>query len=356
MPVDPDQLQALQTHDNNKKVGEIPYFYGIPSKDQLTAKQIITKIENASTICQWNDEAKAQRLANCLKGPAYTWFEGLKRSHRLNQKDWPTLKKYFLKQYEKLITASVLTRSLKEIQMKTTETVAEYSDRCQAVFNEYYDQYVEKSCKFNEVNHAGNNAANRELVKLSMETAAQFMMIYMQMTLYEAGLLEYIRLEVATKTYDNLMDLQSAAADAEARHSTKKVTLHYLGEDSDNEEAGAASAEVHLLEDEEYDTIATLYQSRGKKMPSFFRRGYGKMQQRRKQSAASQLTKEQKALLDCWHCGKKGHVVSECRQKQAGKPKAPGAGPKNKKVNEAEAGASKDVTSIRTVNVRSLNY
>jgi hypothetical protein len=191
----------------------------------------------------------------------------------------------------------------------------------------------------------------------SMKTAAQLMMIYMQMTLYEAGLLDYIRLEVAAKTYDNLMDLQSAAADAEARHSTKKVTLHSLDQELDDED-DHEEAGVHVLEEEEFETIATIYKSRGKKMPSFFKKGYNRMKQQQKKNngngAASRLTKEQKALLDCWHCGYKGHVVSECRQKQAGRPKNPNAGPKNKKVNAADAAApAAKVDSIRTV---SLNY
>jgi hypothetical protein len=355
MPVDPAQLQALDQHESNKKVGEIPQFHGIPAKDQLTAKQMITKIERAANICNWNDAAKAQRLANALKGPAYTWYEGLKRSHRLNPEDWNVLRKHFLKQYEKLVTASILTRSLKDIQMKPNETVSEYNDRSQAVFNEYYDQYIDKACKLDEVTHAGNVAANHPLMTESMKTAAQLMMIFMQMTLYEAGLLDYIRLEVATKTYENLMDLQTAAADAEARHSTKKVTLHAIEQDDDEDDEGA---EVHVLEEEEYDTIAVLYKSRGKKMPAFFRKGYNRMKQQQKKnngnSAASRLTKEQKALLECWHCGYKGHVISECRQKQAGKPKNPNAGPK-KKVNAADAAASTStkVDSIRTV---SLNY
>lgn len=67
--------------------------------------------------------------------------------------------------------------------MKTNESVAEYSDRCQAVFNEYYDQYIDQCCQVGEVEHAGSIAANHELMKASMQVSAHFMMIFMQMTL-----------------------------------------------------------------------------------------------------------------------------------------------------------------------------
>jgi uncharacterized protein (DUF1778 family) len=354
MPADPDQLEALAQHDSNKKIGEIPYFHGIPSKDLLTAKQTILKIETAAPICGWNDAAKAQRLATALKGPAFTWYEGLKRSHRLDQKDWPTLKRYFLEHYEKLVTASVLTRSLKEIQMKPTETVAEYSDRCQAVFNEYYDQYVEKSCKMNEVQHASNTPANREFLRLGMETAAQYMMIYMQMTLFEAGLLDHIRLEVATKRYDNLMDLQRAAAEAEASRNTKRVLVSAVEEADDDDELDDSSC-IPLTE-EDYETVATVYRSRGKKMPAFYKKRYNQLQLNNRQnqpnSAAVRLSKKEKADMECWHCGKKGHLISECRGKAAGKPKAPGAGPKNKKVNATDT----EEVQVRVARVNSLNF
>lgn len=113
MPSDPAQLLALDQHESNKKVED---FYGGPSKHKLMEKHLIARIENAAPICNWDNAAKAQRLANTLKGAAYTWYEGLKRSQRLDPKDWMTLKKYFLKQYEMLISLSTLTLSLKEIQ------------------------------------------------------------------------------------------------------------------------------------------------------------------------------------------------------------------------------------------------
>src|SRR5574343_1523497 len=352
MPADPAQLQALDQHESNKKIGELPYFHGIASKDLCTAKQLVTRLEHAADVCGWTPKAKAQRFAATLKGPAYTWYEGLKRSHRLNPKDWPTLKKYFLQQYEKLVTSSTLTRSLKDIQMKSTETVAEYNDRCQAVFNEYYDQYVDKCCQINEVVHAGNVAANHELMKASMEVSAQFMMIYMQMTLYEAGLLEYIRLEVATKKYDSLMDLQLAAQNAEARHSTKKTTLHSLALGAGPEDDQEGEDQINeIVELEDYDTVATIFRSMGRKMPSNFRKKFKSQQQTRaKGNAALNLSRDQKKEMDCWHCGKKGHLISECRGKSSGKPKAPGAGPKNRKINEVEEQQG------RLVNIDSLNF
>jgi hypothetical protein len=121
MTVDPAHMQALNQHESNNKVGEIPYFCGILTMDQLTTKQMISKINRDRNICTWNDTTKAQRLANALKGPANTWYEGLKRSH---PEDWNVLKKYFLKQYVKLVTDSMLTRSLKEVRMRTNKTIS----------------------------------------------------------------------------------------------------------------------------------------------------------------------------------------------------------------------------------------
>ncbi len=72
MSADPAQLHALNQHDRNKKVADIPHWHAILGKDTLTAKQLIQKIEHAAGICQWDNAAKAQQLGAVVRGPAST--------------------------------------------------------------------------------------------------------------------------------------------------------------------------------------------------------------------------------------------------------------------------------------------
>lgn len=357
MPADPAQLQALNQHDRNKKVADIPHWSAIPGKDTLTAKQLIQKIEHAAVICQWDNAAKAQQLGAVLKGPAYTWYLGLQRTHRMDNKDWATLKEMFLEQFESMITASALTMSLKDIRMLPTERVIDYNNKCQAVFNEYYDKYVTESIvPADVVDPAMNIAANLDYTKKCLQVGAENMMVHIQKSLYEAGLLEHLRLEVSQKQYDSMRALQKAAAEAEARHSKKKMSINALvsgaledAEDlSDNDDATVNAIED--LDGDDYDTIAAIFRSKGKKIPPFLKRKYNA--QKKTFNAASKLSKDQKKDMECWHCGKKGHLIGECFSKKAGKPKVAGAGPKSKQVNELQS----DHAAPREVYLHSLNF
>jgi hypothetical protein len=150
------------------------------------------------------------------------------------------------------------------------------------------------------------------------------------------------------------MDLQRAAAEAEASRNTKRVLVSAVEEADDDDELDDSSC-IPLTE-EDYETVATVYRSRGKKMPAFYKKRYNQLQLNNRQnqpnSAAVRLSKKEKADMECWHCGKKGHLISECRGKAAGKPKAPGAGPKNKKVNATDT----EEVQVRVARVNSLNF
>ena len=335
MPIDPAQLQTLQEHDRNKKISDIPKFYALANKDTNTAKQIIQQIELAAEHCTWNEETKAIQLAAALKGPASAWFEGLTKSHDVDRKNYTAIKALFLETYEGMITNTALTLSLKELQQRSHEKVSSFNNRVQVVFNHYYDQHVAAAADPDHFDDALNSAgANRAVFKRATERAAKRMMIRMQMSLYEAGLLEPIRLEVARKKYDNLREMQREAAEAEARLSNdKKVTLNLnmMYEDEASLPIGEEGAAEIELDGETFDTISAIYRSKGKRLPSHYKRAYQNFRQKNPGQASGggpNIPKDRLREMDCWHCGKKGHITAQCYSKKAGKPKNPQAGPR----------------------------
>lgn len=344
-----EHLAALDQHERNKRIGDIPNFYGLPGKDTHTAKQIITRIEQAATPCNWDNAAKAQRLANALKGPAYSWYEGLKKSYDIDPADWAALKEMFLESYETLLTATALQGSLRDIQQKPNERISEYGARCQSVFNEYYDRYVTKAADTTKYTHANNNAANKELVEGAMARGAQRMMIFVQMSLYEAGLLEHIRAVVAQKQYETLRELQKAALSAEANHARKK-SINAIHEDSEEAEVNAIENEDSLVEldDEAYASVCAFYSKQGKATPSHFRKRRNAPQQKKSNNGNYGYTKKKDAP-ECFWCGFKGHVIAECRKKKNGQPRNPKFG--QAKVHEMQ---QEDDANVRTVYVKSL--
>ena len=177
MPADPAQLQTLNEHERNKKVSDLPAYYGVPGKDTITAKQLVRRVEQAATVCGWDAAQKALQLSITFKASALIWYEGLEKSHGLDNADWTILKKHFLENYEGLVSSNNLTLSLKDFQQRIGERVVDYGARGQAVFNHYYDKIMETSTDPADLNDAGVTAANTALVKKGMKFAARNAMV-----------------------------------------------------------------------------------------------------------------------------------------------------------------------------------
>ena len=353
MPIDQNQLQTLNAHERNKRVSEIPQFYGVPSKDTVSARQLIVRIEQAALICSWNDEAKALQLACALKERCATWFDGLPSGYYIDQKNWTDVKDIFLKTYDDQVTAQALSVSLKELSQQPGERILDYNYRSQVIFNKYYDQFM-PICKDTASPHepdymtAADNAQKTRYIE-QRHFAAQRMLIQMQMSLYEAGLLEIYRLEVSQKTYANMKELHQAALASEARRSTKRGLVHSLatGEADPEFEDEAEDLDADL-----YDQLNAVYVSKGKRMPQNYRR---RAPAARRTGTPTTLTAEQKKLLTCFHCGIKGHVIGECRKKKNGLPKAKHLqGQPRNKVNEVDASDAASQQQLNEVRVSSI--
>ena len=143
MPINQDRWETLNARERNKTIAQIPHYHAIPSKDTVTAKQLIVRIEQAATICNWNDQQKALQLQCALKGNAAIWLEAQEKSFDMNLKDYLELKKHFLETFDSVITSSSLSCSLKDLSQRVGERVIDYNARSLAVFNKYYDQQMD---------------------------------------------------------------------------------------------------------------------------------------------------------------------------------------------------------------------
>ena len=342
MPADPAQMQALNEHERNKKVSDLPAFFGQPGKDTVTAKQLIQRIGKAAAVCNWNDAQKALQLSCCFKGSALVWYEGLEKAHGLQSDDWDVLKEAFLAQYEGLVTSVNITLSIKDLQQRVGERVIDYTTRGQGVFNQCYDKIMATWTDTTKVPEA--NDGNRDACKASMKVAARGALMTLQMIMFEAGLQDHLRLDVSQKEHATLWDLQKATLQAEARHTkTRKLQVAAVEEEvnSEDEETDETSVE---LEEDQYKEVAAVYAAKGRRMPRFYKMKKRFPAPRRNQGNGSQT--EKKPPLECWHCGKKGHGIADCYSRKAGKPKTPGAGKR-----------SPDVPAhVSNVNIEALNW
>ena len=99
-----------------------------------------------------------------------------------------------------MVSSANLTLSLKDFQQRIAKGVVDYRARGQAIFNHYCDQMMEASTDPASLNNATVNAVNTDLVKKGMKLAARYAMVQLQISLYEAGLLEHLCLDVSKRS------------------------------------------------------------------------------------------------------------------------------------------------------------
>ena len=94
------QLQLSIRND----VSKLPLWFGAPSKDTMTGRQWIERVERAILATGWNDDQTMSIVASSLRGPANDWFTFLQRSN-VNPAVWLEVCRAFLNSYDPARTA-----------------------------------------------------------------------------------------------------------------------------------------------------------------------------------------------------------------------------------------------------------
>ena len=86
-------------------------------------------------------------------------------------------------------------------------------------------------------------------------------------------------------------------------------------------------------------------------MPSYYKRKASFPQKKKNGNGGSgnPSDRSMKDVIDCWHSGKKGQIITDCGAKQAGRPKAPGA---KRKVMEVK---TMSLATLSAINIEALN-
>ena len=128
-----DLVVALNNHDRVTRSTDIPLFYGIKEKDNVSAQQLVDRIDRAAVIANWdcptaNDDAgrmadlaagarrRCDELYLCLREKAMSWYHTLEDIPGFDSNNWEDLKKEFLEAYLPKYTARTLCVSLQELR------------------------------------------------------------------------------------------------------------------------------------------------------------------------------------------------------------------------------------------------
>ena len=125
-----DLQNAIAANDNTKRLTDVPKFYG-NSKDTLTAREFVKRLEQAAAIGNWNDKRKCAEFCHLLHSEANGFMSMTLKKAKIGEEDWAGHKTVFLKFYDVKGTAKLNFFSLHEMKQGPAEKVRDFWTKVQ---------------------------------------------------------------------------------------------------------------------------------------------------------------------------------------------------------------------------------
>ena len=343
----PDLATVLNNHDRVKRSTDIPLFYGIKGKDNVSAQQLVDRIDRAAVIANWDRKTadgdagiaaglvagakrRCDELYLCLREKAMSWYHTLEDIPGFNSNDWNEITREFLEAYAPKYTARTLCVSLQELRQRGEENVQDFYNRVSDSFRNAYQ------VKHDDLRNFTGPAIDRGTATVAQANAinlagVQKMQRNMMNTIFLGGLREELRSKVLEDETE-IGDIRSSVKRARAleilvnekrikgtviaslTEGEEKESDSLEKEDSLQEKIRAAVAAIKLEEEEE-QMIAALGSNdlrnklnRGK--TSARRGGY-------QNSNRGGGDYKPNGVFVCWYCNISGHTQVQCRKRQA---------------------------------------
>ena len=334
---------ALLQHDRVRRSTELPLFYGRKEKDTITARNLIVRLETASDIAQWpNDARRCAEFFMILRDRALVWWETLEDAG-VDDKNWNEVKTAFLKAYEKKYTAKTTCTNFADISQRQGEPVHDYFLRLQEIFGKLINAAPEDMGNVRMVMPA---AIVADTVKEGKSEGIKDMAKFFKMQLFIAGLNDSLRAKVMEAGKASIYDCLDLARELETINSDRKRgsgTIAAISSIPEEEEEAAAAADVKL-DDEEIAVINAIRAKKGKppmRTSTNFRNG----------------NNNNSKSVQCRYCKKNGHFQKDCHTRRRDRaPMVDAQGkPYQKRVNNIE-GETAEAGKINSVSVEPETY
>ena len=294
---------AVAAANRIKKATDLPPFFGVPSKDQCSARQLMDRMTHAARIAGWNQpDQKCDNFYLLLRDRALVWWDQLKYEGIDVDNDWDAVKADFLRTYEPKYTAKTTCANFSDLTQRQGEGVHDYYLRvCESmsrIVEAKPDALTAVRAAVLPVGAAvaAVAQADREAIKAEGILDAEK---FFRHQIFLAGISPHLRSKVMEANKDTLRESVTLALELETIHSERRVrTVAAVAEDA-REEA------EHDFDDEELEAVNAIRQRNGK--PPFRRRF-----QRSGPSSNSATAGSSSNFNKCRYCKQPGHLQKNC--------------------------------------------
>ena len=133
-----DVQNAITAHDNTKRLTDVPKFYS-NTKDTLTAREFIKRLEQAAAIGTWNDKRKCAEFCHLLHSEANGFMTMTLKKAKVAEDNWAGHKEVFLSFFDVKGTAKLNFFSLHEMKQGPMEKVRDFWTKVQQYMDRIKD-------------------------------------------------------------------------------------------------------------------------------------------------------------------------------------------------------------------------
>ena len=276
----------------------IPLFD--PEDQQVTPRTWLNMLEmgrqaagkNEDGSWKWTDEVTCNNAILLLRGKAAQWVENLLETKSPVLKKWEDFKKAFKNRFIKSLTLTEKL-NLMDLQMKSTETVLDFYDRCTNNMTLFYEAEWEKLIK--DETSAGlpwgspGTRVTDNHISVSKNYYEKCIEVHLKMA-FAAGLKDSIKRQTLIQPSEALAELLAIAQRVEASQREVQPRVQV---------AVAQVAEDEIIDDEQAEAAAVNY-----------RRRVGPQQ--RPVAPSNKGNKAGRFSGECFYCFKPYHMKKEC--------------------------------------------
>ena len=202
---------ALAANERVRKATELPLFFGVASKDTISAKHFLDRVDHAARIADWNEARTIDNFYMLLRDRAIVWWEQLAYED-VNVAVWNTIKEEFLAAYEPKYTAKTTCTNFSDLVQRMGEGAHDYYLRVCETFARMIDAKPATMADVRTAVGAAAAAADRTEIKAEGIKDAEK---YFRHQLFLAGLRSELRNRVIEAGKDTLRESVKYAVELE---------------------------------------------------------------------------------------------------------------------------------------------
>ena len=172
---------------------KLPVFYGIRTKDTITAAHMIERVEALQITNTWSDEDTFHHFSLALQGSAQEWVRTQQHLHENPAKTWTFIMPLFRANFAAQEDDSALLDQLRTIAMKGQENITDYGNRVSRLIELLTDKF---DVPAKPAPAAANAYTNAEVDAIRLADK-RTMFRYMALQIFRAGLPKDLRAVVS---------------------------------------------------------------------------------------------------------------------------------------------------------------